>query len=304
MKVWTHAYELTYTDKRLKPRRGALLKVEWALGQHGFSDLHPWPEFGEPDLDVHIQSLAELKFTELVESSLEANYVDRDYRLMKRNAFDAMILPRSHKLVTNILTLTVETLRDLHKKGFSHIKVKMGTDFEAETEAFLNLVKSTQIQWRLDFGGLLSEQQLNEWWGKLDIPTAKQIDFIEDPVAEGEIKTNGPWANDWYQQPRASVRIIKVAREGIEDFAQYDRLVFSHSLDHPLGQAYALWAAARFYQQHPKKVEVCGLAAPDIYELDDFSKAWHCEGPRMKATVGTGFGFDKILESLKWQKVL
>jgi len=51
-------------------------------------------------------------------------------------------------------------------------------------------------------------------------------------------------------------------------------------------------------------LEVCGLAATDFFELDDFSRAWRCEGPRMKPTEGTGFGFDELLESLKWDRLL
>ena len=45
------------------------------------------------------------------------------------------------------------------------------------------------------------------------------------------------------------------------------------------------------------------MNAGDVYEPDEFSKVWMSAGPRMKPTVGTGFGFDEILESLKWERL-
>ena len=304
MKIWTSPYELAHKSKAKKPRRGALLKVEWAIGQVGYSDLHPWPEFNEPELEQHIESLKKLQFTPLVENSLEFNYIDREYRLLKQNAFTGMILPRAHKLVSDVRKLALPTVQDWAKQGFSHLKIKIGTDLQAETDAFLKLARGTNVQWRLDFNGKLKEEEFVEWWERLEFVVKTRVDFIEDPIGQGELKISGPWANDWLKQKQGRIRIIKVAREPIEDLAQYDRIVFTHGMDHPFAQAYTLWAAGRFYSQHPKKTEVCGLAAPDFYEQNAFSSEWSCEGPRMKATTGTGFGFDQILESQSWQQVL
>jgi O-succinylbenzoate synthase len=304
MKIWTHHYELKPREKKMKPRHGALVKIEWVVGQTGYSDVHPWPEFGEAPLEAHIQSLRDLKFTPLVENTMEFNYWDREFRTLKRNAFLGLIIPRSHRLVFDMDTLEQEQLHKWAAEGFTHIKVKMGRDLKSETETLINMAYSTQLLWRVDFNGRISEAEFLKWWSDLDPLIKARIDFIEDPLAEGELKTLGPWANDWKAQERAKIRIIKPARETVEDLAIYDRVVFTHSLDHTFGQACSAWVAARYYMRHPRMMETCGLANTDFFEPDAFSREWNCEGPRMKPTVGTGFGFDKLLAELKWERLL
>jgi O-succinylbenzoate synthase len=304
MKIWVHPYKLIPRIDKVQPRIGALVKVEWALHQTGYSDLHPWPEFGERPLDVHIDSLAKVDFTKLAEISMEFNYIDREFRIHKRNAFLGMIMPRSHRLVHEVEKLEPMTLNKWAAAGVSHIKVKMGVDLKSETEAFTQLAMSTSILWRLDFNGRLSGADFTKWWKDLDSSVRARIDFIEDPLKDEQLKQMGPWADDWFKQKHAKVKVVKPAREAAEELVAYDRVVFTHGLDHSIGQACACWSAADYYGQHPKKTEVCGLAAPEIYEPDDFSRAWSCEGPRMKPTPGTGFGFDELLEKLKWERIL
>lgn len=304
MKIWIHKYTLNPVDRRFKPRPGVLVKAEWALEQTGYSDLHPWPEFGEQPLEEHIESLRKVQFTPLAENSLEFNYIDREYRLNKKNAFAGLIPPRSHRLVTDMRKLDPKTLGEWHKAGFSHIKVKMGDQLDAETELLLQLVYSTPLLWRIDLNGKLTAADFTAWWKKLGDEVKQRIDLVEDPTNGEELKLVGPWANDWKKQERAQIRILKPAREGIEELAKYSRLIFTHGMDHPLGQACAAWAASRFYAAHPKKMDVCGLAAPSLYEPNEFSKEWMCEGPRMKPTVGMGFGFDALLAGLKWDRIL
>lgn len=302
MKIWVHGYELAHVDGR-PPRRGALLKIEWAVGQVGYSDLHPWPEFGEPELDDHLQALAAMQFTPLAENSLELNYIDREFRLLKRNAFLGLVLPRSHRLVVDIKSVTAADLREWHSQGFTHVKVKMGQDPEAEAASLLQLVGATNLLWRLDFNARLSSEQLQRFWYQLDSAVRAKIDFVEDPVSEGQATVEGPWADDWKRYPNSKVRIVKPARESSENLRGYDRVIFTHGLDHPLGQAGAVWSAAKYYSLHPKKMEVGGLATPDIYVETDFSKAWNCPGPRIKPTPGFGFGFDELLETLPWERL-
>jgi O-succinylbenzoate synthase len=304
MKIWTHRYELKPREAKMTPRQGALLKVEWAVGQVGYSDLHPWPEFGEPGLDAQIDSVVKFKFTPLVENSMEFNYWDREYRLLKRNAFLGLILPRSHRLVFDLEALKAEQMQEWSRMGFTHIKVKMGRNLKTETEALVQFAYSTSMLWRLDFNGRIPEEEFLIWWQGLDPSVKARLDFIEDPLAIGDLKIEGPWANDWKKQSRAQIRIVKPARETDEDTAHFPRIVFTHSLDHALGQACSLWSAARYYMRHPKRTEVCGLAATDFFEADSFAEAWNCAGPRMLPTEGTGFGFDEILAGLTWERIL
>lgn len=303
MKIWVHPYQLVPRVPHVAPRLGALLKVEWAVGQTGYSDLHPYPEYGEPALDEHIAKLATVDFTPLVEIAMEFNYIDREYRLLKRNAFLGLILPRAHRLVTDITTLDPRQLTEYQAAGFTHLKVKLGRHLETETAALNKLACASALNWRLDFNGRLSEAEFTSWWRDLDEAVRARIDFVEDP-ARGELGKAGPWADDWSKQKFAKTKVIKPARESTESLAAYDRVIFTHSLDHPFGQACAAWTAANHYQRHPKQTEVCGIAANEVYQQDDFSRAWSCFGPRMKPTTGTGFGFDEQLAALAWERLL
>lgn len=304
MKIWVSPYQLRPRRVGARARLGALVKVEWAMHQIGYSDLHPWPEFGEPELADHIESLAKIEFTKLAEMSLEYNYIDREYRLGKRNAFLGLILPRSHLLVTDLANLEARQLGEWQAAGFTHIKVKLGQDLARETEQLTQLACATTLAWRLDFNGRLSERDFTSWWTGLDEAVRKRIDFVEDPIAEGQLKLQGPWANDWYKQKLARVKVVKPAREIAEELVSFDRVVFTHGLDHPLGQACAAWSAARYYAQHPKQMDVCGLAASDQYEPITYEAAWRCEGPRMKPTTGYGFGFDDLLAAEPWERLV
>jgi O-succinylbenzoate synthase len=306
MKVWAHRYELKPAATSGGPiRQGALLKVEWVNGQFGFSDLHPWPEYGDEPLDQHLGQIASVKFTKLVETSLGFNYIDREYRWMKRSAFLGLILPRAHRLVANIKDLDAHLLNDLHAQGFSHVKVKMGAKLEEETGDLLQLVCSSPILWRLDMKGRMGPDDFTRWWNGLDPAVRERIDFVEDPVCAGSnLKTKGPWAMDWVDLPGALIRVVKPARDGTEELGKYPRVIFTHSLEHPFGQACSAWAAARYYTQSPKKKEVCGLGDPGFYQPNEFHRAWPATGPRMKPTSGTGFGFDELLAGLDWERVL
>ncbi|MGE4132123.1 MAG: hypothetical protein AB7F86_10835 [Bdellovibrionales bacterium] len=305
MKIWVHGYELNPVQHspQKSPRQGALLKVEWALGQVGYSDLHPWPEFGEESLDRHLEALAEMRLSRLIEISLEFNYIDREFRLLRRNAFLGMIIPRSHFLIPNILEVSEDDLRQVYAKGYTHIKVKMGRDWPHEVVKLQQMLRVSNFRWRLDFNGQVSQENLAAWWSDLKADLKVKIDFIEDPVADGHPRIQGPWASDWIQTDGAQIRVMKPAREGVEEAVTTGRVIFTNSLEHTFGQACAAWAAAHYYMQHPKKTEICGLSTENIYERDEFSRAWSSVGPRMRPTPGLGFGFDDLLESCKWERI-
>ncbi len=284
MKIWLHRY-------LLGTHEGSLVQVQWANGNIGFSDLHPWPEFHEAHLDQHILSLTKGEPTALAKNSLRFNQIDGDLRAQKKSAFAGLALPKAHKLVRDIRTLNPMLLVEWQKEGFTHVKVKMGAALSDETVILLRLSKASSFKWRLDFNGRLNAEKFTEWWAQLDPAVKMKIDFVEDPTHSEPLTIAGPWANDWYRQPQARIGIVKPARESVDDIPLYDRLVFTHSLDHPLGQACAVWTAAQYYAAHPAKREVCGLSGID-------------EGPQMSAIPGTGFGYDGMLNELEWERLL
>lgn len=304
MKIWTHSYELKSLHSNFKSRTGVLLKVEWALNQIGYSDLHPWPEFGEEPLDTHLEKLSRFEFTKLSEISLEFNFIDRELRHLRRNAFAGLIIPRSHRLIEDLPSVRFESLKEWQQQGFTHVKAKVGRDLKSELRALKDLIPATPFQWRLDFNGRLEAAEFTSWWSEIPEDLKRRIDFVEDPVSHEKLGLHGPWADDWRRLPGASVRVIKPTRETVDDVSAYARIVFTHSLDHPLGQVCAAWTASKYYWLHPKRTEVCGLGMNEIYEPNGFSKLWPSQGPRLKPTPGFGLGFDEILESIAWQRLV
>jgi hypothetical protein len=304
MKIWFHPYQLIPQERKLKPRKGVLLKVEWTAGHYGYSDLHPWTEFGEPQLDDHLAGLARLQFSNLVENSLEFNYRDFELRRLKRSAFTGLILPRAHRLVFDVESLTQNQLMEWADEGFTHIKVKLGRNLGPETERLIEFACSTPILWRVDFNGRVPEANFLDWWSGLDPAVKARIDFVEDPVADRQLAIDGPWANDWKTQMRARIRIIKPARETDDDLGGFDRVVFTHSLDHAFGQACSLWRAALFYGRHPRRMEVCGLGATNFFEPTEFCRKWSSPGPRLAAPEGYGFGFGELLGDMPWERLV
>lgn len=314
MKIWVHRYELKPLQSGVAARRGVLLKVEWAPGQFGYSDVHPWPELGEPELEEHIQELAGLDFTPLVESSLEFNFIDRELRDQSRNAFLGLALPRSHRLVLDVRSVSSKQVAEWHALGFTHFKVKMGgKDLAQETDALEEILLTSSMLARVDFNSRLKSADFLKWWKGLKPLVRARIDFIEDPVSDGALSEIGPWAADWKPLEIAQIKVVKPARENFEHvmavqkalgLPRFRRWIFTHSMDHPLGQAAAVWTAARFYRSHPQMSEVCGLAMPEIYKSNEFSKVWDTTLPMLKPTPGTGFGFDDLLKNLKWERLV
>lgn len=306
-----------------RQRDGVLVKHEWGIGEFGFSDLHPWPEFGELELSEQIRILRTGGTTPLLERSLELNQIDARARAEKRSLFFGLTLPQSHRLIMDVEELTSQTMELVEAKGFRIIKLKMGRDLDTETKKLKSIAEKYSLKWRLDFNGRVTAGTFTSWWQSLPEAFKAKIDFVEDPCAEDSLGIDGPWASDWRSLAEASIRILKPARDKstrdkwtrdrssrdklpqdkVASLDQYQRVLFTHSLDHPLGQAFALWQAAQSYQLWNCSPEICGLAAPECYQPDMFSEYWHSEGPVMFAPSGLGIGFDEILARLPWQRL-
>jgi O-succinylbenzoate synthase len=73
-------------------------------------------------------------------------------------------------------------------------------------------------------------------------------------------------------------------------------------MDHPLGQCFAAWWAARLACT-TERVEHCGLQTHELFEPSEFSEALGPAGPSFRFPEGTGFGFDDLLEKLPWKRL-
>ena len=80
-------------------------------------------------------------------------------------------------------------------------------------------------------------------------------------------------------------------------------VVMTSYMDHPLGQAFAAWEAARTELLFPGLVRICGLQTHHLFEKDAFVEALGGWKPDFKVPGGTGLGFDDELALLTWTKL-
>lgn len=319
MKIWTHHYTLQPGSNPARaargPRHGALIKVEFADGASGYADLHPWTEFGHAPLDEHLASLNTDRPTQLASVALRHARTDAAARRAGMSLFDGLPKVCSHALFTDWTSAPRSMFEQCVAQGYTAAKLKVG-HHPAREAASLNELANLPLCWRLDANTASVTDTLLT---NLTRAARANIEFLEDPcpydpekwpaLAEREKLT---LALDWELPtspppwPGAQIVVIKPASQDAFPLALAAahagmEIVVTHSMDHPLGQAVALWTAMRLRQRHGEIVRDGGLQAAGLYEPDDFTAQIEIDGPRVVPPPGTGFGFDALLEHLDWQ---
>ncbi len=276
-------------------RQGALLKVDFG-DRIGFADLHPWPELGDPTLDECLQSR-----NSLFQRAIEIAELDGDARA--RGVFLQPQVPTSHRLIRDERGLRPDDPPQ------TIYKLKCGGDLEAETNKIQNIVKNLkEIQkLRLDFNMALRAEDFGRWFEASTWWLLSRLDFVEDP-APFDPGVFNKWraiiAVDRVVVPddfKIGVKVVKPVRENIETLPQFvaghvDRVVFTHNMDHPLGQRAARVCASLFYQKYPRFSEAGGLDSFDGYVLRDDALVEAQE-------LETGFGLNRFLARQTWTKL-
>ncbi len=125
---------------------------------------------------------------------------------------------------------------------------------------------------------------------------------LRHPTATGPASTAASTMPPW---PGAQILVIKPASQDAFPLALAAanagmEIVVTHSMDHPLGQSVALWTAMRLRQRHGDLVRAGGLQATGLYQADAFNEQIQTRGPQTVPPPGTGFGFDILLDNLRW----
>jgi hypothetical protein len=176
-----------------------------------------------------------------------------------------------------------------------------------ETERLKKIVDQLtgQQKLRLDFNESLEPADFDSWLSKQSHWLLSRLDFIEDPSAFDPIVFS-QWqdviAYDRVLPPidqSIAVKVVKPVRENIETSLHFlsghiRRVVFTHNMDHPLGQRAARVLACQFYERHPQYAEPGGLDRFDGYHLRD-------ETITQPHDNETGLGFNSYLAEQKWQ---
>lgn len=273
-----------------KPHTGCLLKVEFGAWRIGYADLHPWPEYGEEELETQLEMFLGGFPTTLIVKSLYFAAEDAAARRAQRNCLTGLNLPRTHYLAKE-----ASQIDEGLALGFTHFKVK--------TADLQNVVLPPRAKLRVDLAGKFNFAQFHLWWEDLSDDVRSSIDMIEDPWSgPGEDFENPTLLfSDWKENPAWQGKVVKPARHTGELDPRWRRIVFTHSLDHPFAHACAIWEAARFYKRFPRMFEPCGFFRS---ENSSFFSDWKSFGPRLSPSKGSGFGFDDQLNSLRWERVI
>ena len=290
---------------------GALIQIDG-----GFGCIHPWPELGDPTLEKCLADLSGARRWPIVRRAIRCAEYDRAARVFDNSLFEEMEVPISHATLSKADVTEIATAVEA---GFTLVKLKAGRDLTAES-AFLDTLAAEYpcLKWRLDFNESTTPAAATEFLLGLAEKTRQAIDFVEDPSPYSESSwkeirraTRVNLAVDREAAPLSSAAQVMVIKPAIDEpfllgeaaLAHSQRVVVTSYMDHPLGQSFAAWEAARLALQFPGLVGACGLQTHHLFEPDAFTEALGPWSPEFKVPTGTGLGFDDLLDALPWTRL-
>lgn len=290
---------------------GALIRID-----DGFGCIHPWPELGDPPLEKCLADLASARRWPIVKRAIRCAEYDRVARNFEHSLFEEMEIPESHATLS---VARAEGVTRALEAGFTTIKLKLGRNPVPETR-FLDEMSAEhpQLKWRLDFNETLVLETAAAFLSGLAEKTRAAIDFVEDPCPYSEStwstlhrQTRVKLAVDRESSPQSAAAQVMVIKPAVDEpfllaeaaLHHRQRVVLTSYMDHPVGQTFAAWEAARLGLQFPGLVGLCGLQTHHVFEPDGFSEMLGPWSPAFQAPAGFGLGFDDLLEALPWTRL-
>ncbi|HEX2751219.1 MAG TPA: AMP-binding protein, partial [Verrucomicrobiales bacterium] len=296
--IFVHPFRLTLRDSTGNARASSRVRPGFLLRHRdGYGCVQPWPELEDPSVSELLERLRNGAFHPLLARALACAEADGAARRAGHSLFAGLTIPRSHATVPGEADFP-----SLAAAGFHTVKLKAhGTDPSIVQRVAAAAASGLKI--RIDYNetGADTLTLLRPW--------AEQIEFIEDPQ---------PYDADRWRELAAltgfdlaldrlpsgipdrggyAVRVLKPALEECMP-GNADAVITSY-MDHPLGQMFAAWEAARY--SGPQRE--AGLLTHPLYEPDAFTETVVSHGPQLLAPAGTGLGFDHLLETLPWRPV-
>ena len=290
---------------------GALIQIDG-----GYGCIHPWPELGDPTLEKCLADLAGARHWPIVRRAIRCAEYDRVARNFENSLFEEMEVPKSHATLAKPDAANIALAAEA---GFTTVKLKAGRDLTTEAN-FLETMAGEfpDLKWRVDFNESPTPEQAAEFLLGLAEKTRMMIDFVEDPCpysgpvwTELRRKTRMNLAVDREAGPSSSAAQVMVIKPAIDEpfllgesaITHNQRVILTGYMDHPLGQTFAAWEAARLGLQFPGLVGLCGLQTHHLFEPDAFTETLGPWSPDFKIPEGTGLGFDDLLEALPWTRL-
>ncbi|MCX8494583.1 MAG: hypothetical protein ORN51_00165 [Akkermansiaceae bacterium] len=290
---------------------GALIQIDG-----GFGCIHPWPELGDPTLEKCLIDLAGPRRWPIVRRAIRCTEYDRAARVFDHSLFEEMEVPMSH---ATLATGDIAELVRAVEAGFTTVKLKAGRDLGAEMK-FLDAMtlEFPAVRWRLDFNESLTPDEAAKFLLELMDGTRAAIDFAEDPCPYSESgwhelhqKTRVNLAVDHEAAPLSKAAQFMVIKPAVDEpfllgeaaLSHQQRVILTSYMDHPVGQTFAAWEAARLELQFPGLVGLCGLQTHHLFEPNEFSEALGPWSPDFTPPAGTGLGFDDFLDAQPWTRL-
>ena len=290
---------------------GVLIQIDG-----GYGCIHPWPELGDPTLEKCLADLAGARRWPIVRRAIRCAEYDRVARNFENSLFEEMEVPKNHATLAKTdaaeIGLAVEV-------GFTTVKLKTGRDLVAEAKFLETMaLEFPVLKWRLDFNESLTPEQASDFLLALTDQTRAAIDFVEDPCPYSDaawtelrrqMRVN--LAVDLEAAPLTAAAQVMVIKPAIDEpfllgeaaIRHNQRVVLTSYMDHPLGQAFAAWEAARLELQFPGLTGLCGFQTHHLFEPDAFTEALGPWSPDFKIPEGTGLGFNDLLDALPWTRL-
>lgn len=282
----------------------------------GVGCIHPWPCFGDAALEEELAALARGRPLRLGARALACAEADSRARQEGRSLFDGITIPPSHYLWGG--EELGRQAEEVAAGGYSAVKLKVGGDPKAVFTHLTEVAELVEVPLRLDFNAALTASEARGLFRSLGTDLRRRIDLVEDPcpydsdgwqaLAE---ETGIDLALDWGFEagleqgvlpPGVALGVFKPARDDGEKLGAHPVLVTS-SMDHPIGQMWAAWWAARVASGLVPGVTArgCGLLTHGHFCGDPALDLVRQEGSRLLPPAGTGVGFDDYLEELAWE---
>ncbi len=314
--IWYSPYQLRANGflNSISARRefeGALIRIG-----DGYGCLHPWPELGDPPLGKCLEDLRVRRFWPIVRRAMRCAQFDEAARNQEESLFEEMEVPRSH---ATIVRGDAAELEAAVEAGFSIVKMKAGRNLSSETALLEEMAgRFGGLKWRLDFNESLSPEDAEGFLGGLSEKARLMLDFVEDICPFSETTWTDLWkrhrvrlAVDMESGPQRKAAQITVIKPAVDEpfllgeaaMMNGQRAVVTSYMDHPLGQAFAAYEAARTEVIFPGLVGICGLQTHHLFEKDAFTEALGEWGPEFKVPEGMGLGFDDALAGMTWVKL-
>jgi O-succinylbenzoate synthase len=290
----------------------------------GYACIHPWPEFGDAELGVHLQSLLSDCPTALAQRALACLEVDGAARAAGVSLFADVEIPVSH-YSWSFGHATGPQLRRLVDEGWLAIKCK-GYSNWGETLRFLEATQKWMLQhapgcelrFRIDFNHCLTPDAFHKFIEFMPLKLYRALDFVEDPYPyerDQWVASQQRWGiklaldKGWQRGTEGfAAVVVKPARRDWRSVAALHGecpLVLTSAMDHPLGQMFAAYEAACAVRDlGPERVGLTGLCTQHLFAEDDFSVRIPCHGGVLSPDfVGGGLGFGDLLEGLPWLRL-